>query len=93
MDIKNFLKARSIELAPVGMMVIVSQGIPNGMLYSELQNGFMFECMSLSFIDMVKEVIKLMSNIQVLISKIIYAHKSLHLFDKWPITSITGNSI
>ncbi|KAL3578321.1 hypothetical protein D5086_019825 [Populus alba] len=38
-----------------GMVVIVSQGIPNGMLYSELQNGFMFECMSLSFIDMVKE--------------------------------------
>jgi hypothetical protein len=83
MDIKSFLNARSKELAPVGMMVIVSQGIPNGMLYSELQNGFMFECMSLSFIDMVKEVIKQMSNIQVLSFKIIYAHKILHLFDKY----------
>ncbi|KAL9389699.1 hypothetical protein Peur_018304 [Populus x canadensis] len=69
MDIKNFLNARSKELAPVGMMVIVSQGIPNGMLYSELQNGFMFECMSLSFIDMVKEVIKQMSNIQGIVSE------------------------
>jgi hypothetical protein len=73
-DMENFLNARSKELVSGGMIVIISQGIPNGMLYSELQNGVMFECMSLSLMDMVKEVIKPMS----IPSRIMYAHKILH---------------
>ncbi|KAG6765985.1 hypothetical protein POTOM_030049 [Populus tomentosa] len=51
-DMENFLNARSKELVSGGMIVIIRQGIPNGMLYSELQNGVMFECMSLSLTDM-----------------------------------------
>ncbi|KAJ6726188.1 METHYLTRANSFERASES SUPERFAMILY PROTEIN putative-RELATED [Salix purpurea] len=54
-DMENFLSVRSKELVSGGMVVIISQGIPNGMLYSELQNGVMFECMSLSLMDMVEE--------------------------------------
>ncbi|KAJ6689520.1 hypothetical protein OIU85_005885 [Salix viminalis] len=54
-DMENFLNVRSKELVSGGMVVIISQRIPNGMLYSELQNGVMLECMSLSLMDMVEE--------------------------------------
>ncbi|XP_057993318.1 loganic acid O-methyltransferase isoform X1 [Hevea brasiliensis] len=52
---ENFLNARSEELLTGGMMIIVTLGIPSGMPFSELPNSLLFECMTLSLLNMVKE--------------------------------------
>lgn len=55
-DMENFLNARSEEIVTGGIMIIVTQGIPNGMPFSKLPNSVLFECLTLSLLDMVKEV-------------------------------------
>ncbi|KAG8637564.1 loganic acid O-methyltransferase isoform X2 [Manihot esculenta] len=54
-DMENFLNARSEEIVTGGIMIIVTQGIPNGMPFSKLPNSVLFECLTLSLLDMVKE--------------------------------------
>jgi len=56
-DAGNFLDARAMELVPGGMLIIVMQGVPNGMPYSDIINGMLFDCMGSILMDLSKEVI------------------------------------
>lgn len=55
-DMGNFLNARAEEIVRGGMMVIVMPGIPDGMPYSQLTTGIMYDFMASIFMDMAKEV-------------------------------------
>ncbi|QCD98813.1 jasmonate O-methyltransferase [Vigna unguiculata] len=54
-DAGNFLDARAVELVPGGMLVIVMQGVPNGMPYSHIINGMLFDCMGSILMELSKE--------------------------------------
>ncbi|XP_047168376.1 loganic acid O-methyltransferase-like [Vigna umbellata] len=54
-DAGNFFDARAMELVPGGMLVIVMQGVPNGMPYSHIINGMLFDCMGSILMDLSKE--------------------------------------
>ncbi|XP_021293541.1 probable S-adenosylmethionine-dependent methyltransferase At5g37970 [Herrania umbratica] len=53
-DLDNFLNARAQEIVSGGMMLIVGSGIPDGMSYSQVVNGLMYNCMGSILMDMVK---------------------------------------
>ncbi|XP_027361372.1 farnesoic acid carboxyl-O-methyltransferase-like [Abrus precatorius] len=54
-DAGNFLDARAAELVPGGMLVIVMQGVPNGMPYSDIINGMLYDSMGSILIELSKE--------------------------------------
>ncbi|KAK7308649.1 hypothetical protein VNO77_42269 [Canavalia gladiata] len=54
-DSENFLDARATELVPGGMLVIVMQGVPNGMPYFDTINGMLYDCMGSILMDLSKE--------------------------------------
>ncbi|XWS69496.1 hypothetical protein CRYUN_Cryun04dG0184000 [Craigia yunnanensis] len=53
-DLDNFLNARAQEIVSGGMVVIVGSSIPDGMPYSQVVNGLMYNCMGSILMDMVK---------------------------------------
>ncbi|KAJ6988252.1 hypothetical protein NC653_021245 [Populus alba x Populus x berolinensis] len=53
-DLSNFLNARAREIVPGGIIVIVTHSIPDGMEYSELANGMMYNCMASILLDIAK---------------------------------------
>lgn len=55
-EMKDFLKARSEELAPGGLLVIVMPCRPEGTLPSETTTIHIFECLGDALEDMVKQV-------------------------------------
>jgi hypothetical protein len=55
-DLSNFLNARAREIVPGGIIVIVTHSIPDGMEYSELANGMMYNCMASILLDIAKRV-------------------------------------
>ncbi|KAK7407699.1 hypothetical protein VNO78_09718 [Psophocarpus tetragonolobus] len=54
-DAAKFLDARALELVPGGMLVIVMPGVPNGMSYSDIVNGLLFDSMGSILMDLSKE--------------------------------------
>ncbi|CAI0445388.1 unnamed protein product [Linum tenue] len=54
-DMEGFLKARGQELVSGGMLVIVIGGVPDETPYSEMQSIFMFDCINLSILDLVRQ--------------------------------------
>uniref|UniRef100_A0A7N2L7A8 S-adenosylmethionine-dependent methyltransferase n=1 Tax=Quercus lobata TaxID=97700 RepID=A0A7N2L7A8_QUELO len=56
MDVENFLKARAKELVAAGMMIIIMPACQNGMPYSSLPAGVMFDVMASSLMEMVEEI-------------------------------------
>ncbi|XP_022775871.1 probable S-adenosylmethionine-dependent methyltransferase At5g37970 [Durio zibethinus] len=53
-DLNYFLNARAQEIVSGGMMVIIGSSIPDGMPYSQVANGLMYNCMGSILMDMVK---------------------------------------
>ncbi|KAJ6768837.1 CARBOXYL METHYLTRANSFERASE putative-RELATED [Salix koriyanagi] len=53
-DLSSFLNARAREIVPGGIVVIVTHSIPDGMEYSELANGMMYNCMASILLDIAK---------------------------------------
>ncbi|KAJ4710103.1 S-adenosylmethionine-dependent methyltransferase [Melia azedarach] len=53
-DLENFLNARAKEIVPGGMMIITNPSIPDGMPFSEIANGLMYDCMGNILYDMAK---------------------------------------
>ncbi|XP_061371832.1 loganic acid O-methyltransferase-like [Gastrolobium bilobum] len=51
----NFLDARATELVPGGMLVIVMQGVPNGMPHSDTVNGMLYDCIGSVLMEISKE--------------------------------------
>ncbi|KAE9605282.1 putative loganate O-methyltransferase [Lupinus albus] len=54
-DVRDFLDARAKELVPGGMLVMVMQGIPNGMHHSDTVNGMMYDYMGSILMEIAKE--------------------------------------
>ncbi|KAJ0037285.1 hypothetical protein Pint_22445 [Pistacia integerrima] len=54
-DLESFLKARAKEIVSGGIIVISNPSIPDGMPFSQIANGLMYDCMGAIFYDMVKE--------------------------------------
>lgn len=55
-DLQAFIKARSAELAPGGLLVLLMPGRPDGTHPSESLAAHTFECFSGALAHMVKEV-------------------------------------
>lgn len=55
-DLGNFLGARATELALGGMLVMVMQGVPNGMPHSHIINGMLYDSMGYILTELSKEV-------------------------------------
>lgn len=55
-DLNNFLNARAKEIVPGGILTVVVHSIPDGMPYSELANGMMYDCMASILLDIAKRV-------------------------------------
>lgn len=55
-DAGKFLDTRAKELVPGGMLVIVMQGVPNGMPHSYTVNGMMYDYMGSILKEIAKEV-------------------------------------
>ncbi|XP_022775872.1 probable S-adenosylmethionine-dependent methyltransferase At5g38100 [Durio zibethinus] len=55
-DMEGFLDARGKELVSGGMMVLITLGCPNGMPYSNLPTGLMFDFLESCLNNMAKEV-------------------------------------
>ncbi|KAH1030641.1 hypothetical protein J1N35_042815 [Gossypium stocksii] len=53
-DLDDFLSARGREMVSGGMIMIVGSSIPDGMPYSQVVNGIMYDCMGSILMDMVK---------------------------------------
>lgn len=56
MDVENFLNARAKELVAAGMVIIIMPACQNGMPYSSLPAGVMFDVMASSLMEMVEEI-------------------------------------
>ncbi|KAL3731286.1 hypothetical protein ACJRO7_028200 [Eucalyptus globulus] len=54
-DMVTFLHARGEEIASGGIMVLVMPGIANGIPYSRVPSGVMFDLLGFSLMDMAKE--------------------------------------
>ncbi|KDP38136.1 hypothetical protein JCGZ_04779 [Jatropha curcas] len=55
-DFNDFLNARAKEIVPGGLLIVVMPSIPDGMPYSELANGILYNCFSSVLLDMAKRV-------------------------------------
>lgn len=53
-DFNDFLNARAKEMVPGGLLIVVMPSIPDGMPYSELANGILFNLMASILLDMAK---------------------------------------
>ncbi|KAJ4826289.1 hypothetical protein Tsubulata_036907, partial [Turnera subulata] len=54
-DLNEFLDARAQEIVPGGILVVVMHSAPDGMPYSELANGIMYNHMASILLDLAKE--------------------------------------
>lgn len=71
-DARKFLEGRAREIVGGGMLVIVMQGVPEGMPHSEIPIGMMYDCMGDILKDMANEVML----INLLISYTVFFLKS-----------------
>ena len=60
-DMAKFLDARAKELVLGGLMVLIMPSVPNGLFYSHLPSGVMFDLFGSSLMDMAKEVSYILS--------------------------------
>ncbi|CAI0383474.1 unnamed protein product [Linum tenue] len=54
-DMGRFLAARAAEVVAGGMVLVVGPSIPDGMPYSRLANGIMFDCMASILLDLARQ--------------------------------------
>ncbi|KDP38137.1 hypothetical protein JCGZ_04780 [Jatropha curcas] len=53
-DFNDFLNARAKEIVPGGLLIVVMPSIPDGMPYSQLANGILFNCLESILVDMAR---------------------------------------